>query len=423
MTRFIPAKWLALLEQTGDLIQAGIALGVAILLYLLAAALARVIARRVEPHCAHLGTAFVTRVRPIVRHGLATLLIGIATAVWPTGTIANILLAMIMGGALALVAGHLARGVSIPLWATIPLAVMVFVMLLSGSTGGITPLAEMLDSVGLQLGRSRISLLDVISVAAIAVGLFGAARLANRVLSRSVSSARSLDATQKLLAEKLAGVTVIAVAFFFGIDVLGIDLTAFAVFSGALGLAVGFGLQKTVGNLIAGIILLLDRSIKPGDVIVVGESFGWVNKIGVRAVSVITRDGKEHLIPNENLMTQEVENWSYSDRNVRVHIPVGIAYDSDLDLAQKLMLQAASESPRVLKSPKPNVWLKGFGDSSVDHDILVWISDLESGVGNVRSDVLGRLWHLFRDHGVTIPFPQRVVHMVPPPPPEPTDAL
>ena len=423
MTRFIPAKWLALLEQTGDLIQAGIALGVAILLYLLAAALARVIARRVEPHCAHLGTAFVTRVRPIVRHGLATLLIGIATAVWPTGTIANILLAMIMGGALALVAGHLARGVSIPLWATIPLAVMVFVMLLSGSTGGITPLAEMLDSVGLQLGRSRISLLDVISVAAIAVGLFGAARLANRVLSRSISSARSLDATQKLLAEKLAGVTVIAVAFFFGIDVLGIDLTAFAVFSGALGLAVGFGLQKTVGNLIAGIILLLDRSIKPGDVIVVGESFGWVNKIGVRAVSVITRDGKEHLIPNENLMTQEVENWSYSDRNVRVHIPVGIAYDSDLDLAQKLMLQAASESPRVLKSPKPNVWLKGFGDSSVDHDILVWISDPESGVGNVRSDVLGRLWLLFRDHGVTIPFPQRVVHMVPPPPPEPTDAL
>ncbi|EXS69133.1 mechanosensitive ion channel family protein [Sphingobium sp. Ant17] len=423
MTRFIPAKWLALLEQTGDLIQAGIALGVAILLYLLAAALARVIARRVEPHCAHLGTAFVTRVRPIVRHGLATLLIGIATAVWPTGTIANILLAMIMGGALALVAGHLARGVSIPLWATIPLAVMVFVMLLSGSTGGITPLAEMLDSVGLQLGRSRISLLDVISVAAIAVGLFGAARLANRVLSRSISSARSLDATQKLLAEKLAGVTVIAVAFFFGIDVLGIDLTAFAVFSGALGLAVGFGLQKTVGNLIAGIILLLDRSIKPGDVIVVGESFGWVNKIGVRAVSVITRDGKEHLIPNENLMTQEVENWSYSDRNVRVHIPVGIAYDSDLDLAQKLMLQAASESPRVLKSPKPNVWLKGFGDSSVDHDILVWISDPESGVGNVRSDVLGRLWHLFRDHGVTIPFPQLVVHMVPPPPPEPTDAL
>ena len=209
-------------------------------------------------------------------------------------------------------------------------------------------------------------------------------------------------------------IAIIAAAFFFGIDVLGIDLTAFAVFSGALGLAVGFGLQKTVSNLIAGITLLLDRSIKPGDVIVVGDSFGWVNKIGVRAVSVITRDGKEHLIPNENLMTQEVENWSYSDRNVRIHIPVGIAYDSDLDLAQKLMMQAALDSPRVLKSPRPNVWLTGFGESSVDHEILAWIADPEAGVGNVRSDVLGRLWHLFRDHGVTIPFPQRVVHMARP---------
>jgi hypothetical protein len=115
-----------------------------------------------------------------------------------------------------------------------------------------------------------------------------------------------------------------------GIDLLGIDLTALTVFSGAFGLAVGFGLQKTFGNLIAGIILLMDRSVKPGDVIVVGDSFGHVTKIGVRAVSIVTRDGKEHLIPNENLMTQEVENWSYSSRDVRVHIPVGIAYDCDL---------------------------------------------------------------------------------------------
>ena len=414
MTRLIPPELLARLERGADWIEGGIALGVAIGLYLLAAALARMVARRIEPHCVHLGPTFGPHVRPLVRHGLATLLVGIATAVWPTGTTANIVLACVMGWALALVANHLLRAVSIPLWATVPLSILIFVMLLSGSTGGITPLAQMLDSVGLQLGKSRISLLDVISVAAIGVGLFGAVRLANRVLARSIARSRGLDPTQKLLAEKLAGIAIIAAAFFFGIDVLGIDLTAFAVFSGALGLAVGFGLQKTVGNLIAGIILLLDRSIKPGDVIVVGDSFGWVNKIGVRAVSVITRDGKEHLIPNENLMTQEVENWSYSDRNVRIHIPVGIAYDSDLDLAQKLMMQAALDSPRVLKSPRPNVWLTGFGESSVDHEILAWIADPEAGVGNVRSDVLGRLWHLFRDHGVTIPFPQRVVHMARP---------
>ncbi|MCP1470011.1 small-conductance mechanosensitive channel [Sphingobium sp. OAS761] len=414
MNGVVPPELIARLERSADWIEGGIALGVAVGLYVLAAALSRIIAKRIAPHCVHLGPAFAPHVRPLVRHGLATLFVGIATAVWPTGTTANIVLACVMGLALAMVAAHLLRGVSIPLWATVPLAILIFVMLLSGSTGGLTPLAQMLDSVGLQLGKSRISLLNVISVAAIGVGLFGAVRLANRLLTRSIANARGMDPTQKLLAEKLAGITIIAVAFFFGVDILGIDLTAFAVFSGALGLAVGFGLQKTVGNLIAGIILLLDRSIKPGDVIVVGESVGWVSKIGVRAVSVITRDGKEHLIPNENLMTQEVENWSYSNRNVRIHIPVGVAYESDLPLAQKLMLQAANESPRVLKDPKPNVWLTGFGDSSVDHEILAWISDPEAGVGNVRSDVLGRLWHLFRDNGITIPFPQRVIHMAPP---------
>ncbi|ETI62960.1 small-conductance mechanosensitive channel [Sphingobium sp. C100] len=411
MIGLLPPELVARMQHRTDLIEAAVGLGVAILLYLLAATLARMIARRIAPHCAHLGPAFAPHVRPLVRHGLATLLVGIATAVWPTGTTANIVLACVLGWALAMVANHLLRGVSIPLWATVPLSILIFVMLLSGSTGGITPLAQMLDSVGLELGKRRISLLDLTSIAAIGVGLFGAVRLANRILARSIAGSRGLDPTQKLLAEKLAGIAIVATAFFFGVDVLGIDLTAFAVFSGALGLAVGFGLQKTVGNLIAGIILLLDRSIKPGDVIVVGDSFGWVNKIGVRAVSVITRDGKEHLIPNENLMTQEVENWSYSDRRVRIHIPVGIAYDSDLELAQKLMMQAALESPRVLKDPKPNVWLTGFGDNSVDHEILAWITDPEAGVGNVRSDVLGRLWHLFRDHGVTIPFPQRVVHM------------
>ena len=140
------------------------------------------------------------------------------------------------------------------------------------------------------------------------------------------------DPTQKLLdAEARRRSRSIVVAFFVGIDLLDIDLTTFAVFSGALGLAVGFGLQKTIGNLIAGIILLMDRSIKPGDVIVVGDKdVGWVNKIGVRAVSVVTRDGKEHLIPNEDLMTKEVENWSYTDRNVRIRIPVDVAYDCDL---------------------------------------------------------------------------------------------
>jgi small-conductance mechanosensitive channel len=155
----------------------------------------------------------------------------------------------------------------------------------------------------------------------------------------------------------------------------------------------------------------MDRSIKPGDVIVVGDSFGHVSKIGVRAVSIITRDGKEHLIPNENLMTQEVENWSYSSTNVRVHIPVGVSYDCDLPLAQRLMIEAAMEPERVLKTPKPTVWLRAFGESSVDHEILVWIKDPESGVGNVQSQILNRVWALFKENGIEIPFPQRDIRI------------
>ncbi len=284
---------------------------------------------------------------------------------------------------------------------------------MSGSGGGIAPVGDMLDRVGVDLGKRRITLLGLLSIAATCVALFAAVRLANRLIGRSIQKTEGFDPTQKLLAQKLATIAVVVAAFFVGVDMLAIDLTAFAVFSGAFGLAIGFGLQKTVGNLIAGIILLMDRSIKPGDVIVVGDSFGWVNKIGVRAVSVITREGKEHLIPNENLMTQEVENWSYSDRNVRVRIPVGIAFDSDLQLAQQLMLQAALDSPRVLRNPQPNVWLTAFGESRVDHEILVWISDPEGGVGNVKSDVLGRVWRLFRDNGIAIPYPQRVIHHAP----------
>ena len=316
-----------------------------------------------------------------------------------------------LGAAAAALAHAVLRGLGMPRWATWTFAIIVFVTLLSRAVGGLEPITTTLDAVGFNVGRRRLSLLALIYILVTAIVIFAGVRLANRVVTHTIGEARSLDATQKLLAQKLASIGIVVAAFFFGIDFAGIDLTAFAFFSGAMGLAVGFGLQKTVGNLIAGIILLMDRSIKPGDVIVVGDSFGWVNKIGVRAVSVVTRDGKEHLIPNENLMTQEVENWSFTDRNVRVRIPVSVAYSCDLKLAQSLMLKAAADSPRVLTSPKPNVWLTAFGNDGVEHEILAWISDPESGVGNVRSDVLNRLWVLFKDAGIEIPFAQRDVYV------------
>ncbi|AJR24358.1 MULTISPECIES: mechanosensitive ion channel family protein [unclassified Sphingobium] len=401
---------LSLLPGDPAIVHPLVALALAVAIHLVASAVARFASPRLRHRFRALGEALAGHLRPILRHAIAALVMALAVAFWPIGDFAHLILSAALALSLSLLAVHILRSLAIARLAVLPIALLLFVMVLSGSSGGFAPVADMLDGVGLDLGRRRVTLLGLVSMAAICVALFALVRLANRIVGRSISRAHGLDATQKLLAQKLAAIVVVVAAFFIGVDLLGIDLTAFTVFSGALGLAVGFGLQKTFGNLIAGIILLMDRSIKPGDVIVVGDSFGWVNKIGVRAVSVITRDGKEHLIPNENLMTQEVENWSYSDRNVRVRIPVGIGYDSDLKLAQELMLRAAQESPRVLRNPKPNVWLTAFGENRVEHDILVWISDPESGVGNVKSDVLGRLWLLFREHGITIPYPQRVIH-------------
>lgn len=282
---------------------------------------------------------------------------------------------------------------------------------LDGMLASFTALVGQLDSAAVSFGSSRVSVLDVLVLAGLSVFVVVAGRWLRQLLSRLIRGSTRLDLSQKALLHKLADIGVFVVGALVLIDALGLDLTALKLFSGAFGLAVGFGLQRTFGNLIAGLILLMDKSVKPGDVIVVGDTFGAINRIGIRAVSVLTRDGKEHLIPNELLMTEPVENWSYSSRNVRIRIPVGVSYSSDLATAQRLMIEAASKPERVLADPSPRVWLKGFGDSSVDHEILVWISDPEDGVGNVQSEILNALWLLFKQNGVEIPFPQRDVHI------------
>lgn len=409
--------WLAghNLPGTAELSEAGIAAAFVVV----ALAIGWVTGRRLGDWAAGLWDRHVSSATPglgprlcaILRHGSAAILLAILAEAWPWGQLAALGIGIAEGAAAAMVAIEFLRGLHLPRWAAWTFAAILFTAILSHAIGGFGAVSATLDRVGVRVGHRNFTLLSVVTFGVTAMLLFAGVRLANRVVSHSIQRANGFDATQKLLFQKLASIAAVLLAFFIGVDLLQIDLTAFAVFSGAFGLAIGFGLQKTVGNLIAGIILLMDRSIKPGDVIVVGDSFGWVNRIGVRAVSIITRDGKEHLIPNENLMTQEVENWSYTDRNVRVRIPVTVAYDSDLKLAQELMLRAAQQSARVLTTPTPNVWLLAFGENGVEHEILAWISDPEQGVGNVRSDVLNRLWLLFQEHGIRIPLPQREVRV------------
>jgi small-conductance mechanosensitive channel len=406
--------WLAghNLPGTGELSEATVAAGLVVAALALGWLAGRRLGARItallEAHGGGGGAeGLIPRMCTIVQHGTAVILLATIAVSWPWRPLATLGIGVAEGAAVALLSVALLRGLNLPRWAAWTVAALAFTAIFSHAIGGFAAVETTLDRVGIQVGQRRFSLLTATTFGITVLLLFAGVRLLNRVLSHSIARARGFDPTQRLLVQKLASIGVVVLAFFLGVDLLEVDLTAFAVFSGAFGLAIGFGLQKTIGNLIAGIILLMDRSIKPGDVIVVGDSFGWVNKIGVRAVSVITRDGKEHLIPNENLMTQEVENWSYTDRNVRVRVPVVVSYSCDLARAQALMLQAASESPRVLASPKPNVWLTAFGDNGVEHEILAWISDPESGVGNVRSDVLNRLWRLFKEEGIEIPYPVR----------------
>ncbi|MGF7171982.1 small-conductance mechanosensitive channel [Sphingobium xanthum] len=350
-------------------------------------------------------------VTSIIRCTIVALLLLIVGNAVRLSPLALMILAFALGMSVAILLFRLFVAFRISRMIATGLALLGLVATTAATLGGLTPLIDSLDAVGFTVGARRFSLLAVFNGIAIVALLYVVAKAVNHVLVHLIGRSSALDVAQSVLVQKLAGIAVIVVAILLGIDLLGIDLTALTVFSGAAGLAIGFGLQKTFGNLIAGLILLMDRSVKPGDVIVVGDTFGAVSKIGVRAVSVVTRDGKEHLIPNEQLMTEPVENWSYSSKNVRVHVSVGVSYNCDLALAQRLMIEAATAAKRVLADPKPSVWLKAFGDSSVDHDILVWIMDPELGVGNVRSDILNRIWVLFAEHGIEIPFPQRDVHI------------
>ena len=273
------------------------------------------------------------------------------------------------------------------------------------------PAVQLLDSLAITLGETRISIFLVLKGALLALVLLWTATTLVRLLQRRIERSTSLTPSVRLLITQISRFTLILVAILIAVQSVGIDLTAFAVFSGALGVGIGFGLQKIVSNIISGIILLTDRSIKPGDVIEIGEAYGVVSSLGARYASVVTRDGVEYLIPNEDLIANTVINWSFSNRRVRRRLPIGVSYSCDVDQAMKLCIEAALETRRVLKDPPPNCLLVGFGDSSVNLELRFWIDDPEDGVANVSSLVLLAVWHKFKEYGIEIPFPQRDVHL------------
>lgn len=268
-----------------------------------------------------------------------------------------------------------------------------------------------LDSMAITLGAARISMLGLLKAVALLIIMVSASRIVTSHVDKHLAGSTRLTPSAQVLFGKTIKYGLLVIAVMFALNVIGIDLTALAVFGGAVGLGIGIGLQRVVGNLVSGVILLLDKSVKPGDVIAIGSTFGWINSLNARYVSVMTRDGTEHLIPNEELMSRQVENWSHSNPMVRQKIPIGISYSSDPELARAIAVQAATETERVLENPKPVCHLVGFGDSSLDLSLRIWIRDPQNGIGNIKNAVLMRIWTLYNENGIEFPFPQRDVSL------------
>jgi len=268
-----------------------------------------------------------------------------------------------------------------------------------------------LDAAAISTGTMRISLLVIVQAVVTLGVLLWLAVAGGNIAEKRLEALPELTPTIRVLIGKLVKITLVVIAVVIALNAVGIDLTAFAVFSGALGVGIGFGLQKVVSNFISGIIILLDRSIKPGDTISLGETFGWIRSLRARFVSVVTRDGREYLIPNEDFITQQVVNWSFTDQLIRVDVAFGVSYDSDPHEVRKLAVEAAGIVDRVRDFPKPVCHLVAFGDSSLDFLLRFWISDPQNGLTNVRGAVLLACWDAFKQAGIGIPFPHREIIM------------
>ena len=293
----------------------------------------------------------------------------------------------------------LARMIAIAGWSYVALLIL-----------GITDeVGQLLDGTAFAVGNVRISLLLVMkTVFFLGFTLWLAVSVGN-LLETRIQRTEELTPSLRVLLGKVLKISLIIIATLIAIAGIGIDLTVFTVFSGAIGVGIGFGLQKVVSNFISGIIILMDESIKPGDTISLGETFGWIRELRARFVSVVTRDGKEYLIPNEDFITQRVINWSFSDDLVRLDVPFGVAYDSDPHEVTRLAIEAASQVDRVVSTQQPVCWLTEFGDSSLNFLLRFWIRDPQNGLTNVRGKVLLALWDSFKANGVKIPYPHREV--------------
>jgi small-conductance mechanosensitive channel len=268
-----------------------------------------------------------------------------------------------------------------------------------------------LDNIKFSIGSINLSLLSLIKGGLFLIFLIWISKRLSDKINMEIQKNSNLDAGLKALISKGVNLSFVTIATLIALNSMGLNLTAFTVFGGAFSVGIGFGLQKSVSNLISGLILLLDKSVEPGDVIEVDGNYGIIKSMNARYITLSTVVGKEYLIPNENLITSEVVNWSFSDNLIRLTVEVGVAYHSDIEKVMGILVKAALSTHRVLKKPEPIPFLKNFGNSSIDMEIHFWISDPENGVERAKSDVRFEIWKLFKKENIEIPFPQQELYI------------
>lgn len=267
-----------------------------------------------------------------------------------------------------------------------------------------------LDNARVDAGTLNLSLWSILKAIFVFGLLLWTVNWGSKKLRRYLGTHRKFTPTMRELIVKGINISGFVFALIVGLNVLGIDFTALTVFSGALGIGLGFGLKNIASNLISGLILLMDKSIKPGDVISLEGQMGVITEMNARFIVLRTRDGMEMLLPNERLMTSDVVNWSYNNKNIRQKLSIGVSYDSDIEQVQRILLETARNHKRVLRAPAPKAFIKNFGDSSIDMELRYWIRDPEEGLSNVRNDLFVGIWKAFRKEKVEIPYPQMVLH-------------
>lgn len=279
-------------------------------------------------------------------------------------------------------------------------------------TGFLPEILDAMDELSFHIGRQKISLLTILSgILSVLVTLLAAMWL-GRVLENRVMATEHLDMNLRVVLSKLFRALLVVLGILVALPLAGIDITVLSVFGGALGVGIGLGLQKIASNYISGFIILIDRSIHPGDVLTVDNRFGTVSQLTARYLVLRNSDGTEAIIPNDTLITSTVINHSYSNREMRIGIPLQVSYQSDLGKAMSIMREAAENHPRVLKDPEPKTFLKAFGENGIDLELDIWINDPEEGQLNLRSDINLEIWRQFQSAGIEIPYPQRDIRII-----------